>query len=250
MAKKPVRGNPKVAVGYVRVSTERQHEGPEVQRRALTEWAEREGVTLVAVFQDSGVSGASEISERPALLAALSSLRSFDAGVLLIKCRDRIARDVVVAGLADRAASSAGASVVCSDGAGNGSSPSDVFMRTVLDSAAQYERALIRSRTRDALASKRARGERVGGVPYGFALGSSVLSKSSGSPCALTPVESEQSVVSRMRELHRSGKGAWAISRQLNREGLTTRSGKPWTQIQVQRVLDSSLTSPGASPSP
>jgi DNA invertase Pin-like site-specific DNA recombinase len=32
----------------------------------------------------------------------------------------------------------------------------------------EYERALIRARTRAALQAKRARGERVGAVPYGY----------------------------------------------------------------------------------
>ena len=55
-------------------------------------------------------------------------------------------------------------------GEGNGDSPADAFMRTVIDGAAQYEHGLIRARTRAVLAAKRARGERVGSVPFGFAL--------------------------------------------------------------------------------
>jgi DNA invertase Pin-like site-specific DNA recombinase len=38
----------------------------------------------------------------------------------------------------------------------------------IMDAAAAYERALIRARTKAALAAKRARGERSGEVPYGF----------------------------------------------------------------------------------
>jgi hypothetical protein len=45
------------------------------------------------------------------------------------------------------------------------------ILRTVIDGAAQYERGIIRARTRAALDAKRARDERVGSVPSGFALG-------------------------------------------------------------------------------
>ena len=56
-------------------------------------------------------------------------------------------------------------------GEGNGDSPADASCDTVIDGAApQYEHGLIRARTRAVLAVKRARGERVGAVPYGFAM--------------------------------------------------------------------------------
>ena len=40
----------------------------------------------------------------------------------------------------------------------------------MVDAFAEYERAIIRARTRAALAVKRGRGERTGEVPYGFRL--------------------------------------------------------------------------------
>ncbi len=51
---------------------------------------------------------------------------------------------------------------------GNGDSPADQFMRTILDGAAAYERALIRARTRAALKARRAQGKRAGAVPWGY----------------------------------------------------------------------------------
>jgi|CZKU01.1.fsa_nt_gi hypothetical protein len=107
----------------------------------------------------------------PALRAALAALRTHRAGLLVVARRDRIARDVVLAVQFERDAARAGARLVSAAGEGNGDSPADAFMRVVLDGAAQYEHALIRARTRAALAVKRAHGERIGAVPYGFALG-------------------------------------------------------------------------------
>jgi len=158
-------GDPTRAVGYVRVSTEEQHLGPEAQRAAISLWAQRAGVAVVAWHAETGVSGARELDGRPALMAALADLAAHRAGVLAVARRDRLARDVVVAATIERAALGRGARVVSADGVGNGDTPADQFMRTILDGAAAYERELIRARTRAALRAKRAKGERAGNVP-------------------------------------------------------------------------------------
>jgi len=159
-----------VAIGYVRVSTDEQRLGSEAQRASIEAWAAREGVSVVAWHVDEGVSGATPIERRPALAAALATLREHCAGVLVVAKRDRVARDVVVASMVERAATSAGARLVSADGTGNGDTPADAFMRTAVDGAAAYERGLIRARTTAALAAKRAKGERTGSVPFGCRL--------------------------------------------------------------------------------
>jgi DNA invertase Pin-like site-specific DNA recombinase len=103
-------------------------------------------------------------------LARLRERRARD-GVLVVAKRDRIARDVVLTAGVERAAARAGALVVSAAGEGNGTAPADAFMRTVIDGAASYERALIRVRTTSALAVVSARGQKPGGsVPYGYTL--------------------------------------------------------------------------------
>src|SRR5579862_3564421 len=157
--KRSKSGSPKVAVAYLRVSTEDQKLGPEAQRTSIEAWAAREGVSVASWHVDAGVSGAAALEARPALCAALAALREHGAGVLAVAKRDRVARDVVLAAMVERAAEGFGARVVSAAGEGNGDAPADQFMRTIVDGAAQYERALIRARTKAALAAKSARGE-------------------------------------------------------------------------------------------
>src|SRR5437773_650500 len=160
--------DPTVAVAYLRVSTEDQNLGPEAQRATITAWAARQGVRVAAWFTDQGVSGGKPVEDRPALLAALEAVRTHGAGLLVAGKRDRIARDVFVAATVERLAQDAGARVVTADGVSADDTPEGMLMRTLMD-AFSYERALIRSRTRAALAVKRARGERLGGdVPIGY----------------------------------------------------------------------------------
>lgn len=154
-------GDSRIAVAYIRVSKDEQRLGPEAQRGAIRWWAAHAGIRIAAWHVDQGVCSVLPIDKRPALSAALASLRSHGAGILVVAKRDRIARDVVLAAGIERAARNAGARVVSADGTGNGDTPADGFMRTIIDGAAEYERALIRVRTRAALQAKRARGERV-----------------------------------------------------------------------------------------
>src|SRR5579872_1928442 len=154
-------GNPKLAIAYLRVSTDKQELGPEAQRAAIEAWARREGVGLIDWTEDR-LCGETELEDRPGLLVALSALSRHGAGLLLIAKRDRLARDAAVAAFIERAVRKAGACVISADGVGNGETPADQFMRTILDGAAQFERALIRQRTKDAAAAKQGRGERAG----------------------------------------------------------------------------------------
>lgn len=214
-------------MGYVRVSTEEQHLGPEAQRAAMEAWAERCGVSVVAWHVDAGVSGASELGDRPALATALADLGALGAGVLVIARRDRLARDVVVAAAIARAVTRLGARIVSADGVGNGDSPADEFMRTVIDGAAAYERALIRARTRAALQAKRARGERAGTVPWGYrAVDDGVL----------VPEPTERDVLARVKSLRAEGMSLRRIVEVLAAEGQCSRAGRTLGLTQVARL--------------
>jgi DNA invertase Pin-like site-specific DNA recombinase len=220
--------NPRLAVCYVRVSTEDQKLGPEAQRAAVEAWAAREGVQVAAWHVDQGVSGGSDLGDRPALVAALGELRALGAGVLVVAKRDRLARDVYVAATIERAVATGGARVVSADGTANGDTPADQFMRSILDAAAAYERALIRARTKAALAAKRARGERSGEVPYGF------HAVEGG---RLEADEAEQAVLGVVAELRTAGLSHRAIVTELGVRGLVSRAGRPFAKTQIARML-------------
>src|SRR5206468_111147 len=164
--------------------------------------------------------------DRPALLAALEAVRAHGAGLLVAGKRDRIARDVVVAATVERLAQDAGARVVTADGVSAEDTPEGMLMRTLMDAFASYERALIRSRTRAALAVKRARGERLGGdVPIGY--------RAEGG--RLVADVQEQAVLGRVREMRGRGLSIARVAAVLNAEGLTIRGGRihPTTLARV-----------------
>src|ERR1700722_3006426 len=140
-------GDPRLAIGYLRVSTDKQDLGPEAQQASLADWARREGRGIIDTFLDKGVSGKLELEDRPGLVAALAAIAQHGAGVLLVAKRDRLARDVEVASLIERSVRGLGACVITADGIAPGDTPSDKFMRQMQDSVSEYERALIGLRT-------------------------------------------------------------------------------------------------------
>ena len=218
------------AVGYLRVSTDDQALGPDAQRAAIEAWAKRTGVQVVAWHADLGVSGGAPVDKRPALLAALDALASNGAGVLVVAKRDRLARDVMAAAMVERLADRIGARIVSAAGEGtDGTDPASQLMRTMIDAFAQYERALIRARTKAALAVKSARGERVGCIPYGSRLAADGRS--------LEPCQAEQAVIATVRAARERGLTLRAIVAELEAAGLVSRAGRPFQKRQVERML-------------
>lgn len=228
MARRPAP-NALRAVAYLRVSTDEQALGPEAQRAAIEAWAARAGVAIVAWHLDQGVSGGAALDRRPALLAALDGLETTGAGLLVVAKRDRLARDVVLAAMIERLAARTGARVVSAAGEGSddGDDPSALLMRRMVDAFAEYERALIRARTRAALAVKSARGERVGQVPFGFRVAADGV--------ALERDEGEQAALATIRALRLDGLSFERIAAELNTRGVPAR-GARWHKTTVVRL--------------
>lgn len=228
-----MRGDRTLAVAYLRRSKEQAESrlGPEVQRAACEAWARREGVTLLSTHLDDDVSGATPLEGRPALLDALADVREYGAGILVVAKRDRLARDLSggTIALIHREVALHGAIIVSADGQGNGNEPADLLMRNMLDAFAEHERAMIRSRTRAALARKRARGEKTGGLPpYGFGASEGIL----------VPRDDEQAVIELILTLrHDDALTITQIVRTLTARGIVNRVGKPLHRKSIERIL-------------
>ena len=229
MARRASKGNGSKAIGYIRVSTSDQHLGTEAQLASLQSWCESNAVELVAVYTDHGVSGGAALDKRLALLDAVAALKVHGAGKLLVAKRDRLARDCMIAAMVERLADSNGAEIVAADGAGNGDGPEALLMRRMVDAFAEYERAMIKARTKAALAAKRKKGEKTGGqAPFGYRLAADGIH--------LEPDSKEQRVVELVKALQVDGYSLRAIADEMNRRNVQAR-GRKWYAMSVSRVL-------------
>lgn len=217
------------AVGYLRVSTSEQVTsglGLEAQQAAIEAAALKLGLPLAETFADAGVSGGLTLEQRPGLLAAVDALGAGD--VLLVAKRDRLGRDVLNVCMIDRLVERRGARVVSAAGEGTDSNdPTSRLMRQIIDAFAEYERCVIRARTKSALDAKRAKGQRVGNLPFGFRLGDDGV--------MLEPHEEEQRVLTRIFALRAAGGTLRSIADALNAAGCRTRTGGPWQYQYVSR---------------
>jgi DNA invertase Pin-like site-specific DNA recombinase len=218
-------------VAYLRVSTDEQAAsglGLDAQWHACRTWAERENCTLVGPHQDD-VSGAAPLDRRPGLLDALAALDPGD--VLIVAKRDRLGRDPIVIAMIESAASRKRCRIVSAAGEGTESDdPSAVLMRRMVDAFAEYERLIIKARTKAALSAKRRRGERTGQVPYGWILAEDGR--------ALIRDDAEHQVLADVHRHRAAGRTLRWIAHELTRRGVPPKNGKPhWTHTTIAALL-------------
>lgn len=206
-----------LAVAYLRVSTDDQVKhgaGLDAQRAAIEAFAAARGMTVTAWHVDEGVSGSVDPKNRPALSKALEELATGPAGVLLFLRVDRVGRVAYdLLGLAKRAEYE-GWTLAAADGTVDLTTPTGRTMFQMQGAFAELEREMIRQRTREGLAEKRAQGVRL------------------GRPATL-PAE----VVARIVREREAGRGWSAIARDLTAEEVpTARGGVKWYPATVQKV--------------
>jgi len=149
--------------------------GLQAQEHMCREWIKKNNPNdepyEILVFKDI-VTGTDkkrkELEERPNLLEAISLLEEGDT--LLVAKRDRLGRDTYVNCMIERLIEKRKAVLVSACGDIGGDEPHSILMRRIMDAFAEYEALLISTRTRAALSRKKAKGERLGHVPYGYKL--------------------------------------------------------------------------------
>jgi DNA invertase Pin-like site-specific DNA recombinase len=231
---------PLKAVPYYRESTDEQAEsgaGQAAQHDACEACARRLGLPMSHPCVDDGVSGAAPLDKRPGLLEALGLLQKGD--VLLVSKRDRLGRDPMVIAMIEATVKRQGGRIFSAAGEGTeGDDPASILMRRMIDAFAEYERLIIKARTRAALAAKKRRGERTGKVPYGFDLVDDGRSSKKGLPIALVDNVDEQAAIEIMIGLESAGLSLRAIAEDLTSRGIPTKEGGPaWCHSSVKRIL-------------
>jgi DNA invertase Pin-like site-specific DNA recombinase len=220
------------AIGYIRVSTEEQATvgvSLQAQREKIEAYAKLYDLELVEIIVDGGQSAKS--LDRPGLDRALGMLRGRKADGLVVAKLDRLTRSVadlncLIEGYfsekAGRQLWSVADSIDTRSAAGR-------LVLNILASVSQWEREAIGERTKDALQSKRRRGERVGAVPFGFRLDQDGV--------RLVEDPEEQEVLHLVEELRARGLSTRAIVAELNVRGIPAKNGGQWHQTQIVRIL-------------
>jgi DNA invertase Pin-like site-specific DNA recombinase len=216
---------------YTRVSTDEQAAtglGLAAQVAACESFAAKAGHSITACHTDAGVSGAAGLEDRPGLMAAIAGLRRGDAIVIAKRCR--LGRDQMAILMIEKAVARKGAVILSADGVGNGDDPASQLMKGMVDQFGIYERAMIRSRTKAALAAKRRACELAGEVPFGW------MADDNG---RLIEVADEQAILRIIGELRQAGVSLRQIATILTEAGHRTKKGNAaWSHTTVKSILD------------
>lgn len=219
------------AVFYLRVSTIGQVTdgvGLDTQLAKLNAWAALHDAEVLASFSDEGISGTRE--DRPGLESAIA-LACQERAALVVYSLSRLSRSTShTIKLADRLAKSQADLISLSEALDTSSAAGRMIFR-MLATLAEFERDLCAERTTAALAHKKAKGERVGSIPFGYDLAEDGVS--------LVPNAAQQEALSLIAELRSAGLSMRQIASELNSRNVPTAKGKSeWSHSTIQRILN------------
>lgn len=224
----------KVAIGYVRVSTEEQRDSGlslGAQRDAIEAFAKSQGYHLLEIIEDAAVSGAKDPATRPGFRRILELAQAQAFGILLVWKFDRLARHLAYAvTTAQTLRDKYGVTLRSVTEPIETESPVGQMMFGIFASMAAMEREEIKERTLMGRKTKAKHGGFAGGkAPYGYR-----RDKEGG----LEVVPEEAEIVRRIFALHKKGLGTKAIATRLNAERVPTRSGRPWIFTTIKSILE------------
>lgn len=219
-----------VAIGYARVSTDRQADrgvSLDAQSARIRAMATVHGAELLDVVVDAGESAGT--MNRPGLQRILELVRNRKVEAVIVAKLDRLTRSVKDLCSLLELFEKRGVALISVAESLDTSSAAGRLVITIMSAVSQWEREAIGERTRDALRHKRSRGERVGNIHYGYRL--------SADGKHVEPDPTEQAVLAEIRNLRGRHRSLREIAAALNESGRRTRRGSPWRHELVKNLI-------------
>lgn len=221
-------------VAYIRVSTAEQAEegySIDAQENVIRQKCEQEGVELVAVYADKGISGKS-MTNRLQLQQMLQDAKEGKFDEVWVWKTNRLARNqydllTIVKELEryDVAFKSCSEAFETTTSAGR-------LMMNLLASIGEFERETIVDNVKMGMKQRARTGKWNGGIVLGY---KSVIINENNTRLEVVP--EEVTTVRKIFELYSAGKGLKAITNQLNHEGYKTKKGNMFGTGGVKDIL-------------
>lgn len=213
---KPIAAGPASplrVIGYVRVSTDKQEVGPEVQIDTLTAEATRMGWDLTIVREDAA--SAATVSRRPIMLKALADLKAKRFDALAVAKLDRLSRSTDDGSTLLTNSTRQGWAIICLDLGVDTATIMGAGMFNMALNFAEIERRMIGRRTKESMAKIKA------DDPTRHMGRRSVL-----------PTKT----LERIRELRSAGLSMAKTAEALTAEGVATATGGTWHASTIRQV--------------
>src|SRR6266567_3360759 len=209
------------AIGYVRVSTDKQADrgvSLGAQAEKIRAMAVVHNAELFEIIVDGGESAKS--LNRPGMERLLALVDAGEVQTVIIAKLDRLTRSVKdLCTLLERFTRRGVALVSVAESLDTGSAAGRLVLN-IMTAVSQWEREAIGERTRDAMNHKRTNGERVGNIQFGYRLGADGKHVEAD--------QAEQAVLQEIHDLRRKGHTLRGIAATLSRQALRTRRGTAW----------------------
>jgi DNA invertase Pin-like site-specific DNA recombinase len=217
-------------VAYYRVSTEKQGRsglGLDAQKATVADHVRSSGCALVGTYIEIETGTKRRVDNRPELQKAMAHAKRSKATLVIAKL-DRLSRNVAfISGLME-----SGVEFIACD-----NPTANRLTVHILAAVAEDEARRISLRTKDALAAAKARGQVLGSPQNLTREGTLKGIAASVAVRASKRAEAYAHIAPTIKDLHDHGLSLHAIAKQLKESGEETRSGKPWSAVQVRRVL-------------
>lgn len=216
---------------YIRVSTTQQvNDGIslEAQEQRLIQYCEFNGLDVVGILKDEGLSGSNANREGYRKLMDMVKTKEIDA--VAVYSLSRFARNTVEVLKSIELMNKNNIQFHSLTEKIDTTSPTGRFFLTTLAALGQLEREQISERTKDALAHKKSKGERTGGIPFGYELDEDGIH--------LIENQREQSIISIVLSLKELGYSYRNIAKELENRGLKNKTHRiKWSATQIFRIL-------------
>lgn len=244
----------KRVIGYSRVSTDAQFingHSINIQKEKMENYCKFKNLELLNIFEEA--KSGKNMNNRPMLQEIIRRLKLPDDnklsidGIIVAKL-DRLGRDAKEIILLTDDIIKMKKNLYCVDMDLDFNSMTGQFLRTIFSAFAQLEREMIANRTKEAMAYKRARNERIGVVPMGYKLEKDITTGKN----KMVPNLHERQIICRALELRTEHKWVWRknqyrrlplsyadIAKIMASENLLTRSDKPFTASMIFKMCKS-----------
>ena len=233
------------AIGYVRVSTDKQDNSAEAQKKRIEAQALLKDIDLEDVIID--IDEFSGNLNRPGIQRVLDLVKAKKVDAVIITKLDRLTRSTRDAIDLIELFGKKGVALISITESLDTESPMGRFFVRMIASIAELEREMIGARTRDGMRHIKSQGFPAGPAPYGWTAQQRTAEERAAKirkPLLINP--DEQGVLAIARGARESGCSYERIADLLNSRGFLTRSGGAWVKQYVVGILKTTQTAVAA----
>jgi site-specific DNA recombinase len=225
----------KKCYAYLRVSSQSQLAGDGFDRQMenISKYCKINGLEIVGEFQEQGVSGIKDETDRPAFKQMIGEILRNGVSIIVVESLDRLAREYRIQEQLLIYLVSKGIDLLS---ANTGENVTQAIQEDPMRKAMVQIQGIFSELDKSLLVNKLSKARERIRQEKGKCEGAKRYGENS---------EEEAAIVNKIRLMRRKRRGGrkgmslQAIANRLNREGIPTKRGKEWTPMTVKRALES-----------